>query len=84
MGQFCDAVNEELEDTPITKGIEYQLGDIDATLDNVKDAINNSDNGSYLSEINATLDNLVTQTFELNKTMTNIADSLRVISHNNR
>ena len=31
---------QELEDTPTIKGIEYQLGDIDATLDNIKDAIN--------------------------------------------
>ena len=60
------------------------LGDIDATLDNIKDAINSSDNGSYFSEISNSIDNLVTQTFELNKTMNNIAESLRVISHNNR
>ena len=60
------------------------LGDINATLDNIKDEIKHSDNGSYFSEISNTLDNLVTQTFELNKTMNNIAESLRVISHNNR
>jgi deoxyxylulose-5-phosphate synthase len=58
--------------------------EISNTLDNIKDAINSSDNGSYFSEISNTLDNLVTQTFELNKTMNNIAESLRVISHNNR
>ena len=60
------------------------LGDINATLDNIKDEIKHSDNGSYFSEISNSIDNLVTQTFELNKTMTNIAESLRVISHNNR
>ena len=57
---------------------------LNGTLDDVKDSINNTDNGSYFSEINSTLDNLVTQTFELNKTMNNIADSLRIISYNNR
>ena len=60
------------------------LGDINATLDNIKDEIKHSDNGSYFSEISNTLDNLVTQTFELNKTMNNIAESLRIISYNNR
>ena len=60
------------------------LGDINATLDNIKDEIKHSDNGSYFSEISNSIDNLVTQTFELNKTMNNIAESLRVISHNNR
>jgi hypothetical protein len=53
------------------------LGDIDATLDNIKEEIKHSDNGSYLSEISNTLDNLVTQTFELNKTMAGIAETLR-------
>jgi len=57
---------------------------LNGTLDDVKDSINNTDNGSYFSEINSTLDNLVTQTFELNKTMNNIAESLRIISYNNR
>tara|TARA_B110001454_G_C12701774_1_gene426865 strand:- start:1266 stop:1532 length:267 start_codon:yes stop_codon:yes gene_type:complete len=60
------------------------LVDIDATLDKIKDEIRHSDNGSYFSEIGNSLDNLVAQTFELNKTMNNIAESLRVISHNNR
>ena len=50
----------------------------------IKDAINNADNGGYFREINGTLANLVAQTSELNKTMNNIAESLRVISHNNR
>ena len=59
------------------------LGDIDATLDNIKDEIKHSDNGSYLGEMNVQISNLVEQTSELNKTMTNIAESLRVISHNN-
>ena len=75
---------EELENTPNYILYTQSLGDIDATLDNVKDAINNADNGGYFREMNATLDNLVTQTSELNKTMNNIAESLRVISHNNR
>ena len=57
---------------------------LNGTLDDIKDSINNTDNGSYFSEINSTLDNLVTQTFELNKTMNNIAESLRIISYNNR
>ena len=74
----------ELENIPNYILYTQALGDIDATLDNIKEEIKHSDNGSYLSEISNSLDNLVTQTFELNKTMTNIADSLRVISHNNR
>ena len=74
----------ELENTPNYVLYTQALGDIDATLDNIKDEIKHSDNGSYLSEISNTLDNLVTQTFELNKTMNNIGESLRVISHNNR
>jgi len=57
---------------------------LNGTLDDIKDSINNTDNGSCFSEMNATLDNLVTQTFELNKTMNNIAESLRIISYNNR
>jgi hypothetical protein len=74
----------ELENTPNYVLYTQALGDIDATLDNIKDSLNNTDNGSYFSEISNSLDNLVTQTFELNKTMNNIAKSLRVISHNNR
>ena len=74
----------ELENTPNYVLYTQALGDIDATLDNIKDSLNNTDNGSYFSEISNSLDNLVTQTFELNKTMNNIAESLRVISHNNR
>ena len=57
---------------------------LNVTLDDVKDAIKGTENGSYFSEMNATLDHLVTQTFELNKTMNNIAESLRIISYNNR
>ena len=75
---------EELENTPNYILYTQSLGDIDATLDNVKDAINNTDNGGYFSEINETLANLVAQTFELNKTMNNIAKSLRIISQNKR
>ena len=70
-------MTEELENTPNYILYTQALGDIDATLDNIKDEIKHSDNGSYLGELNATLDNLVTQTFELNKTMNNIAETLR-------
>ena len=75
---------EELENTPNYVLYTQALGDIDATLDNIKDSLNNTDNGSYFSEISNSLDNLVAQTFELNKTMNNIAESLRVISLNNK
>jgi len=68
---------EELENTPNYVLYTQALGDIDATLDNIKEEIKHSDNGSYLSEISNTLDNLVTQTFELNKTMAGIAETLR-------
>ncbi|MAH48505.1 hypothetical protein CMI37_21950 [Candidatus Pacearchaeota archaeon] len=71
---------QELENTPNYILYTQALGDIDATLDNIKDSLNNTDNGSYFGEINTTLDNLVTQTFELNKTMNSIAKSLRLIS----
>ena len=37
-----------------------------------------------MEELNATLNNINNQTFELNKTMNNIAESLRVISLNNK
>ena len=37
-----------------------------------------------MEELNATLNNINNQTFELNKTMNNIAESLRAISLNNR
>ena len=57
---------QELENTPNYILYTQALGDIDATLDNVKDAINNTDNGGYFSEINETLSNLVAQTFQLN------------------
>ena len=67
----------ELENTPNYVLYTQALGDIDATLDNIKDSLNNTDNGSYFGEINTTLDNLVTQTFELNKTMAGIAETLR-------
>ena len=77
MGQFRDEVNEELENTPNYVLYTQALGDIDATLDNIKDSLNNTDNGSYFSEISNSLDNLVTQTFELNKTMAGIAETLR-------
>jgi hypothetical protein len=60
------------------------LEQLDQTFDNIKEEIRKGDNGSYFSEISNSIDNLVTQTFELNKTMNNIAESLRVISHNNR
>ena len=75
---------QELENTPNYILYTQALEQIDVTLNYIGDAINNSDNGSYFNEIRGTLDNLVTKTFELNKTMTNIAESLRVISHNNR
>ena len=60
------------------------LEQLDQTFDNIKEEIRKGDNGSYFSEISNSIDNLVTQTFELNKTMNNIAESLRVISCNNR
>ena len=75
---------EELENTPNYILYPQALGDIDAPLDNIKDEIRHSDNGSYLGEMNVQISNLVEQTSELNKTMNNIAESLRVISHNNR
>ena len=37
-----------------------------------------------LEQLNTTLDNINNQTFELNKTMNNIAESLRVISLNDK
>ena len=74
----------ELENTPNYVLYTQALEQIDVTLNYIGDAINNTDNGGYFNEIRGTLDNLVTQTSELNKTMNNIAESLRIISHNNR
>ena len=75
---------KELEQIPNYILYIKMLEQLDQTFNEVKDEIRLTDNGSYFKEINTTLDNLVTQTFELNKTMENIADSLRVISQNNR
>ena len=83
MGQFCDAVNPmsvEERNELNTQALQDIYGSIDLLTDEIK----TSDNGSYFSEISNSLDNLVTQTFELNKTMNNIAESLRIISYNNR
>ena len=83
MGQFCDSVTS----MPVEERNELNtqaLQDIYGSIDLLTDEIKTSDNGSYFGEISNSLDNLVTQTFELNKTMNNIAESLRVISHNNR
>ena len=57
---------------------------IEGSLDLIAGEISNTDNGSYFNEIKGSIDNLTEQTSELNKTMINIAESLRVISHNNR
>ena len=48
----------------------------------LKVQINGHRQWKLFREMNTTLENLVTQTFELNKTMNNIAKSLRVISLN--
>ena len=83
MGQFCDSVTS----MPVEERNELNtqaLQDIYGSIDLLTDEIKTSDNGSYFSEISNSLDNLVTQTFELNKTMNNIAESLRVISHNTK
>ena len=76
---------EELENTPNYVLYIKMLEQVDGTLGDIKDEISKRHPfGSYFKEMNTTLDNLARQTFELNKTMNNIAESLRVISHNNR
>ena len=74
MGQLCDSVNS----MPIEERNELNtlaLQDIYGSIDNLVDAVNNSDNGVYLNEINQNLIRLETR-------LKQIADSLRVISHN--
>ena len=60
------------------------LEQLDQTFNDVKDEIKNSDNGSYLNEINNSIGSVAEMIFDLNKTMNRIDDSLRIISHNNR
>ena len=83
MGQFCDSVNS----MPVEERNELNtqaLQDIYGSIDLLTEAVSSSDNGSYFHEIKTSIDNLATQTFELNKTMEGIASSLRVIAINTK
>ena len=67
----------ELENTPNYVLYTQALEGIEGSLDLIAGEISNTDNGSYFNEIKGSIDNLVTQTFELNKTMVGIAETLR-------
>ena len=68
MGQFCDSVNS----MPVEERNELNtqaLQDIYGSIDLLTEAVNSSDNGSYLHEIKTSIDNLAEQTSELNKSL---------------
>jgi hypothetical protein len=55
------------------------LNNINTSLDDLRVAVDGNDNYLQLKEIDNSINSMVEQLFELNKTMTNIAESLRVI-----
>ena len=68
MGQFCDSLNS----MPVEERNELNtqaLQDIYGSIDLLTEAVNSSDNGSYLHEIKTSIDNLAEQTSELNKSL---------------
>ena len=68
MGQLCDS----LYPMPVEERNELNtqaLQDIYGSIDLLTEAVNSSDNGSYLHEIKTSIDNLAEQTSELNKTL---------------
>ena len=68
MGQFCDSVTS----MPVEERNELNtqaLQDIYGSIDLLTEAVNSSDNGSYLHEIKTSIDNLAEQTSELNKSL---------------
>ena len=72
MGQFCDSVNGESHSMPVEERNELNtqaLQDIYGSIDLLTEAVNSSDNGSYLHEIKISIDNLAEQTSELNKSL---------------
>jgi len=72
MGQFCDSVNGESHSMPVEERNELNtqaLQDIYGSIDMLAEAVNSSDNGSYLHEIKISIDNLAEQTSELNKSL---------------
>ena len=60
------------------------LASIAGSLDDMRAEFQKTNIPVELSGITNSLDNLATQTFELNKTMENIAGSLRVIAINTK
>ena len=60
------------------------LSSIAGSLDDMRAEFQKTNIPVELSGITNSLDNLATQTFELNKTMENIAGSLRVIAVNTK
>ena len=51
--------------------------DIVNSLDEIKGAILDTDNGSYLNQIKGSIDNLSEQTFNLNKTLRDLVQIIR-------
>lgn len=60
------------------------LSSIAGSLDDMRAEFQRTNIPVGLSDITNSIDNLATQTFELNKTMENIAGSLRVIAINTK
>ena len=56
------------------------LEQLDATFDDIKDAIKQGDNGSYLHEINNSILGVGETILDLNKTLTRIDDSIRLLA----
>ena len=68
MGDLCDSVRS----MPVEERNELNtqaLQDIYGSIDLLTEAVNSSDNGSYLHEIKTSIDNLAEQTSELNKSL---------------
>ena len=71
---------KELEQIPNYILYIKMLEQLDATFDNIKDAINSSDNGSYLHEINNSILGVGETILDLNKTLTRMDDSIRLLA----
>ena len=68
MGQFCDSLNSMSVEERNELNTQA-LQDIYGSIDLLTEAVNSSDNGSYLHEIKTSIDNLAEQTSELNKSL---------------
>ena len=72
-----NAIEIKLKESQITA-----LNNINTSLDDLRVAVDGTDNYLHLKDIDNSINSMVEQLFELNKTMTNIAESLRAIKFN--